>query len=68
MGATTITQPIKVRPETRVKYEKFAELKRLKIVEVADLAIEALGTLSREQLDALIERRPVNRRKSATAA
>jgi hypothetical protein len=33
---------IKVRPETREKYERVKAVKRLKFVEVADLAIDAL--------------------------
>lgn len=33
---------IKIRPETRQKYEHAKRVKRLKFVEVADLAIDAL--------------------------
>ena len=36
------TIPIKVRPVTRKKYEKVGKITRLKFVEVADLAIDAL--------------------------
>lgn len=53
------TSPIKVRPETREKFDKFADRTRLSMVEVADIAIDALGLLTRDQLAALIEKRPM---------
>lgn len=33
---------IKIRPETREKYNRVRQVKRLKFVEVADLAVDAL--------------------------
>lgn len=33
---------IKIRPQTRAKYDRAQQVKRLKFVELADLAIDAL--------------------------
>ncbi len=49
---------IGVRKTTKRKLDDFARRKRLALSEAADLGADALGVLSKEQLDALIERRP----------
>jgi hypothetical protein len=51
------TEAVRVRPETKTKLQRFAKPRRLKLVEVADLAIDALAAMPKDQQDALIERR-----------
>jgi hypothetical protein len=46
---------IPTRPKTRKRYDAFADRRRLKLVEVSDLAIAALESLPTEKLDHLIE-------------
>lgn len=48
---------IGVRGVTKAKFDAFAARRRMKLVEVADLAIDALNLLPREQQEALLERR-----------
>jgi hypothetical protein len=56
--ATPTEIKIGVRRTTRDKFDAFAFRRRLKLVEVADIAIDALESLSKEQQDALIDRDP----------
>lgn len=46
---------VPTRPETREKYQAYADRRRLKLVEVSDLAIAALTSLTRAQQDQLVE-------------
>lgn len=57
MKSTSSDIKLSLRRSTRKKFDRFATTRRLKLVEVADLAIDALASLPREQQDALIERR-----------
>lgn len=62
---TVKTHAIRTRPDTKEKYEKYATGRRLTMVEVADMAIDALNLLPREQQEALRERRPVRPRRTS---
>lgn len=46
---------------TKRKYDHFAATRRMSLVQVVDLAIDALMSLGRDELDALIERQHVIR-------
>jgi hypothetical protein len=57
-----------VRVETKQKYNDFSNKHRLDFADVADIAIEALGLITPEQRQALIERRPYRRRSESAVA
>ena len=48
---------IGVLASTKSKYKAFSDRRLISLLDVADIAIEALLSLPREQQDALIERR-----------
>jgi hypothetical protein len=58
---------LRVRTETRQRMERFAARRRLKLVEVAEIAIAALESLPKDEQDALIERRDVEKDEPAAA-
>lgn len=53
----TVFESISVRAATKEKFRAVAERKRMDLSEVADVGADALAILTREQLDALIEKR-----------
>ncbi len=53
-----------VRVPTKERYDAFAKRRRLNLVEIVEIGIDALERMPRAELDALIERKP-RRAKSA---
>lgn len=54
----SVTHAIRMRPKTASKYKAFGKARRLKLVEVADVAINALNSLTQEQQERLILGKP----------
>jgi hypothetical protein len=64
----TLTKPIRVRAETREKYERISKAKRWKFVEVADAAIDALIEKDAEVAAAMLPRPDVAGQHAPSAA
>lgn len=54
-----------VRCPTKERYDAFAHRRRLALVDVVEIALDALTQLPKEQQDALIERKPTRRKVPA---
>jgi hypothetical protein len=59
---------IGVRPDTKAKFEEFGARRRMKQVDVADLAIDALMQLGNDELQALMDKHHVDAAEPASAA
>lgn len=56
-----------VRCPAKERYDAFAERRRLKLVDVVEIALDALTQLPKDELDALIERKPPRPRRREPA-
>jgi hypothetical protein len=63
----TATHAIRVRTKTAVKFRTFGKSRRLKLVEVADVAINALNSLSHDQQERLIQGKPVGTNRASVS-
>lgn len=54
----SVTIAVRVRPKTATKLRAYGKSRRLKLVEVVDVAINALNSLPRDQQERLIEGKP----------
>ncbi len=55
-----VTIAVRVRPKTATKLRTYGKSRRLKLVEVVDVAINALNSLPNEQQERLIQGKPVD--------